>query len=309
VRWLLNSHDYRQLGLWKYAVAVLTSLRTIFDIPIHPLRVAYLLRGRVGATAKVFSQAIYRLLWRVLEQLQARRNLYVLRDRRCASLNLGETLITASTTWPGVLPWNWRPKTIFDVGAHVGKIADQLTQLYRPDFIGLVEPLPHLAAQLRTRTFAPRQDVFACALGRTADMAKLNVLASAPSTSLLEVAPGCDELFHCPMDVQEIIDVPVRTLDSVFDECGLEDLDLLKVDVQGYELEVFAGGNETLRRTRVVVCEVSFFEHYIGQPLFPVIYQYLIENGYALHGTFGYLYDKRGRPLQCDAVFVNLAKL
>jgi hypothetical protein len=94
-------------------------------------------------------------------------------------------------------------------------------------------------------------------------------------------------------------------LDSIFEECGLKDLDLLKIDVQGYEIEVFIGGRETLGKTRLVVVEVSFFEHYKGQPLFGEVYDFLHHAGFEMRSTFGYIYDAKGLPLQCDAVFIN----
>ena len=240
------------------------------------------------------------------DQLRVRKNLYHLRDRRSMTLRLDKTLMAGALIWPEYLPS--KPRTIIDVGAHCGEVAGQLATLYAPTFVALVEPLPQMAEVLRSSSFARQQRVFACALGRMVGTAQLNVLASAPSTSLLHVAPGCDEIFHRPMDVPSHRRANANT-GYRDDECGLEELDLLKVDVQGYEARSFAGGNETLHQTRVIVCEVSFFEHYVGQPLFPVIYSYLTEHGYGLHGTFGFSYDDRGRPLQCDAVFVNLSKL
>jgi hypothetical protein len=124
----------------------------------------------------------------------------------------------------------------------------------------------------------------------------------------MEVSPGADALFNKPMNEVATIHVPIRTLDSVFADCGLERLDLLKVDVQGYETEVFAGGVDTLRRTRLLVTEVSFFEHYKGQPQFGEVYACLRELGFELRSLFGHSYDGRGLPLQCDAMFVNRAE-
>ena len=239
----------------------------------------------------------------IYRQLHLRKNLYHLRDRRAFMPILTQTLFDAARVWPEVLPW--KPCTILDVGAHRGDIAEQLAQLYRPRFIGLVEPLPQMAASLQAKSFAPQQRVFACALGRRDGKAALNVLASLPSSSLLEVAAGCDALFHRPMDKTDTIEVPMRALDGIFGECDLKDLDLLKIDVQGYEIEVFAGGTETLQKTRLIVTEVSFFEHYKGQPLFGEVYGFLHKAGFELRGTFGYSYDDQGLPLQCDAVFIN----
>lgn len=248
---------------------------------------------------------IKRFYWDVYRQLRIRKNLYHLRDRRAFWPFLSQLLCNAAEIWPEVLPWP--PRTILDVGAHRGDIAEQLAELYHPRFIGLVEPLPQMVALLQTKSFAPQQKVFACALGRSEGRGGLNVLASLPSSSLLEINPGCDALFHRPMNKVETIEVAIRTLDSIFDECDLKSLDLLKVDVQGYEIEVFAGGAKTLQKTCLIVTEVSFFEHYKGQPMFGEIYDYLHGIGFELRGTFGYLYDSRGLPLQCDAVFINRA--
>ena len=236
-------------------------------------------------------------------QLRARKNLYHLRDRRTFQLILGRTLFESAVTWPEILPC--KPRTILDVGANRGDISAQLAILYRPEFIGLVEPLPQMVELLRAKSFAPRQKIFGCALGRTEGKANLNVLQSLPSSSLLEVAPGCDLLFNRPMDKIDTVEVPMRTLDGIFDECNLDELDLLKVDVQGYEPEVFAGGKRTLRKTRFIVTEVSFFEHYKGQELFGEIYNFMHETGFEMIGTFGYCYDSNNLPLQCDVAFVN----
>jgi len=247
-------------------------------------------------------------LARVYRQIHIRRNLYALRDSRFAMPVIDPVLAEAAAIWPDALPWKWKPKTILDVGAYSGTISSQLAQLYRPSFIGLVEPQPDLAAQLQITPFAVRQKVFSCALGRSEGTATFNVLTNRPSSSLLRVTPDSSRLFHRPMDLQGTIEVPVRTLDSVFAECGLEELDLLKIDVQGYELEVFAGGVSSLRKTYLVVIEVSFFEHYYAQPLFPDIYSFFTAAGFGMYRMFGYAYDDRGCLLQCDVVFINLSK-
>jgi FkbM family methyltransferase len=239
----------------------------------------------------------------VYRQFHARRNLYHLRDRRAYGLVLDRILFESAEIWPEVLPC--KPRSIVDIGANRGNVAMQLAALYRPEFVGLVEPLPQMAQLLREQSFAPRQKVFECALGRTEGRARLNVLRNLPSSSLLEVTPGCDLLFQSPMDKIDVIDVPLKTFDSIYSECHLDSLDLLKIDVQGYEIEVFEGGRTALKNTRFVLTEVSFFSHYHGQPLFAEVYEFLRLAGFELRGTFGYSCDSRGMPLQCDAIFIN----
>jgi FkbM family methyltransferase len=244
--------------------------------------------------------------WYVLlgQQAAARHNLrFFLRDPRAFAPILNKDLISAALTWPQVLPF--RPSTILDVGAYTGQVSTELAELYRPAFIGLVEPLPDLASALTGKSLARCQRIFACAVGRADGTATIRVIASRHSSSLLPISPDSGKLFGMPMHQVGTLAVPMRTLDSIFKACGLSTLDLLKVDVQGYELEAFAGGVDTLARTRVIVSEVSFFEHYLGQPLFESVYTYLKEAGFDLRSTFGWSYDPDGMPLQCDAVFIR----
>jgi hypothetical protein len=80
--------------------------------------------------------------------------------------------------------------------------------------------------------------------------------------------------------------------------------DLIKLDVQGYELEVLRGGEACLRHARAVLCEVSFKVFYSGQPLFHEIVAFLAARGFTLSalgaGT------ALGAPLgQADALFLR----
>lgn len=254
-------------------------------------------------------RALRRALRESTRTLTARWNLYLLGDSRALAPRLGPTLTTAASTWPDLLPKNWRPRSLIDVGGHDGWITAQLAELYHLSVVALVEPLPWKAAALRDQTFAPRQFVHECALGPEPGTARLNVLANQGSSSLLPVSSRAASAFGLPMDTERVLDVPVRRLDDVFADTQLQTLDLLKLDVQGYELEVLRGGAHTLQRTLLLVTEVSFFDHYDQQPRFIDVYTFLRAHGYELHGTFGFTYDARMSPLQCDAVFINTSLL
>jgi FkbM family methyltransferase len=237
-------------------------------------------------------------------QVAGRKHLFsVMNDRRAFSLRSERDLMLAAMAWAKVLPF--RPESIVDAGAYQGDVSAQLSVLYRPECMVLVEPFADLAQSLEWRNFAPRQRVYNCALGREDGTGMFNVISSRHSSSLLEISKEAGALFNMPMDNVETIEIPVRTLDGIVGESGLDRLDLLKVDVQGYELEVFAGGVVTLNRTRMFVCEVAFFEHYAGQPLFGDIYDFMCDAGFALSDLFGQIYDSHGVPLQADALFIN----
>ncbi|VTU00933.1 Methyltransferase, FkbM family OS=Oscillatoria acuminata PCC 6304 GN=Oscil6304_3683 PE=4 SV=1: Methyltransf_21 [Gemmataceae bacterium] len=76
--------------------------------------------------------------------------------------------------------------------------------------------------------------------------------------------------------------VPIRTLDEVTAECGLTHIDLLKIDVEGYEPRVFAGAEELFaaRRIRAVLCEFNEFWLVKGGTTGAAVYRDLLDRGF-----------------------------
>jgi FkbM family methyltransferase len=66
--------------------------------------------------------------------------------------------------------------------------------------------------------------------------------------------PGWEDEFRDAVET----DVRVETLDGVFERMGLDRLDVMKIDVEGAEIEVLAGGERMIRRHRpAVLCEIE----------------------------------------------------
>lgn len=70
------------------------------------------------------------------------------------------------------------------------------------------------------------------------------------------------------------------TLDSALAQEPI--VDLLKLDIQGFELTALRNATSVLQRTLVVHCEVSFVEIYQSQALFSEVEQYMREGGFDL---------------------------
>ena len=80
-------------------------------------------------------------------------------------------------------------------------------------------------------------------------------------------------------------EVPIKTvsLDS-FVSSNLEgDIDFIKIDIQGAELDVFKGGINTLRDVVAIVSEAEFIELYLGQPLFGDVCSFLSAQHFMFH--------------------------
>jgi hypothetical protein len=59
--------------------------------------------------------------------------------------------------------------------------------------------------------------------------------------------------------------------------------DLMKLDVEGYELEVLSNATECMKHCQFIILEVSFIERHIGQPLFHEILPFMASQGFELY--------------------------
>jgi FkbM family methyltransferase len=119
-----------------------------------------------------------------------------------------------------------------DIGAHVGLWARSLTEKFQE--VVCFEPCDDFSELLVLN--APKiTTLHRCALGDKQGTVKLEIEAS--NTGATHVARGATG------------NIPMRTLDSF----NLNDVDFVKIDVEGFELEVIKGGYETLKRNNPVI--------------------------------------------------------
>jgi hypothetical protein len=107
--------------------------------------------------------------------------------------------------------------------------------------------------------------------------------------------PGTDEV--------GTTSVEVRTLDSVLADRELKKPALLKVDVQGFELPVLRGAEQSLRFFDQILIEASFVELYEGQALFPDVSHCIEAHDFHLVSGNISSHDKSGRWLQGDFLY------
>lgn len=176
-------------------------------------------------------------------------------------------------------------EVVFDVGANVGMFSLFVASRRPEARIYAVEPAPPLFRLLERNVRAHGIDarLFHCALAARPGRGVLTFYPRSSGMSSLEADPeeeseilrrhvevagkagqeGMDRLmdqlegFVASRLVRQEIPVPVRTLSELFDEAGVERVDLLKIDVQKSELQVLEGiRDEHWRRVRQVALEV-----------------------------------------------------
>lgn len=143
------------------------------------------------------------------------------------------------------------------------------------------EPQPEAFAQLVAEA-GPHEHYLPHAVG-SGKTAELRICVSSGLTSTLE--PNRDtfdalQRFHESGRVVERIKLKTRKLDDM-DE--LPDFDLLKIDIQGGEVEVFKGGKKKLAKALCVITEAAAVPLYVDQPLLDKQMTTLAPLGYVLH--------------------------
>jgi FkbM family methyltransferase len=190
----------------------------------------------------------------------------------------------------------FRPNTILDVGVANGTL--DLYRVYSEPTYLLVEPIAEFEPRLKELLAQKIHGSYAiAAAGAKPGRVKLTVRGEASSLYR--------EVDRSDSDAQ-VREVPLTTLDELCRERGLKGPYLVKIDVQGAELEVLAGAQEVLRETDAVVLEASLFQLLEGIPDFTQVVQRLNDYGFVTYDLFGGLSRPAdGTLAQIDVVFVK----
>ena len=98
-------------------------------------------------------------------------------------------------------------------------------------------------------------------------------------------------------------------MDDLIIDQKLSQPDTIKIDVQGYELEVLKGAANTIKNTHFIILELSFDEFYMGQYKISDLFKFMDDNGFILIDTgfeWRKEYNINNRLLQIDGIFANV---
>jgi len=194
---------------------------------------------------------------------------------------------------------------VVDIGANRGQFALVARQCQPQARVISFEPLPPAAAKFRA-VFADddRVTLHEVAIGPVPGNATIHVSRRDDSSSLLPITatqvalfPGTEETSIAVVRV-----APLHEFVSVDD---IQPPAFLKLDVQGYELEALRGCEDLLDRFACVYAECSFVELYAGQALADEVIAWMRERGFKLRGVHNMDYDRGGRAIQADFLFVQ----
>jgi FkbM family methyltransferase len=193
-------------------------------------------------------------------------------------------------------------RTIIDVGANEGQFARKARSAFPDAQVHCFEPIPDLCRKIES--WAAKQNGrvqvhnLALSSGKTTAEFHINDRDSIASSLL---SPDQDRAHE-----YHTISVAVDTLDNVADEIDWRQVALLKIDTEGFDLEVLRGARQSLARISAVIVESIFFPSPYGQdaPLFEDISRELFDKGFVYRGNLrGHWHE--GICYGLDAVFCS----
>ena len=160
--------------------------------------------------------------------------------------------------------------TVFDVGANTGQYRDFLRN--RIGFRGTIhsfEPQPNLVERIRQR--AQLDDdwhIHDLGLGNSMSELTMNVMAKDTFSSFCAPRDRAEDRFTSSTTIVKTISVPVRKLDDLLPDLANSCAEscYLKIDTQGYDLEVLKGASSLLQDIRALQFEWAVQPLYAGVP-------------------------------------------
>ncbi|MCC5841384.1 MAG: FkbM family methyltransferase [Opitutales bacterium] len=175
---------------------------------------------------------------------------------------------------------------VLEAGAHNGNNTAEIALFWPEALIHAFEPVPSIQAKLaeKTQPFGNRIKIYPVGLGSEEGTLKMNLSggedADTQSSSFLRPLEAAQKKEFSFLRFERSISVPVTTIDSWALHQGVEKIDLLWLDLQGYELNALRAGERMLKKATALHLEVSLVQLYEGAPLYSDIVDWLLKRGF-----------------------------
>jgi FkbM family methyltransferase len=194
-------------------------------------------------------------------------------------------------------------KTIMDVGANRGSWSRMAKRVFPSANFVLIEPQVEMKGPLEEFVAEfPGSRFIQAGVGAKSGALTLTIWDDLEGSSFL---PKPDPNLKTAGRQR---DVPIVAIDDVLRAQAIPAPEVMKLDIQGFEIEALKGAAETFGRTHAYILEVSLFpfDNVPGIPLFSDVVAFMLANGYVVYDFPGFL----RRPLdgalgQCDVCFVK----
>lgn len=185
-----------------------------------------------------------------------------------------------------------RARVVIDVGAYLGETSEWFSKLFPSATIWAIEPNTESFNLLNTKSDA-RLKTFNLAISDQDGQVEFHVNRIAPTSGIHAINPASKDsiaLAQSQLDSSKppqnqrmrTLVMESKTLNTFVAEHEIGFIDLLKIDVQGAEIEVIKGSKEILNQTGTILIEVSLYDYYSKSSSIGEVESILGPNGFTL---------------------------
>ncbi len=174
-----------------------------------------------------------------------------------------------------------------DGGAHDGQMAKRFVDRFPGLQVHAFEPNADLFPRLQQNLAAIPGSQYQLALSSESQTLKMFINDSPMTSSVLPRNDNSERYFDAVTRIKEVRELQATSLDDWFDRSGLDRVDIIKLDLQGFELEALKGAKRLLERgVACIYLEVNYVPFYEGSATFGEIDVYLRSLGYKLFNLY-----------------------
>lgn len=194
-------------------------------------------------------------------------------------------------------------KTLIDIGSNKGQ-SILITKKFFPNIqVYSFEPLED-QINLQKKIIGNKNILYHnLALGNKDGLSEIYVTNRKDSSSLLKPIKNLNDKY----DIKETKNLKLQKIDNIINFKDLNKPIILKLDVQGFELEVLKGAEKLLYLIDYIITEISFVEIYENQVLSNDLINFLNNKSFSIieKCNMNYL---NGKPFQEDVLFAKNKK-
>ena len=192
-----------------------------------------------------------------------------------------------------------KPNTIFDIGANIGQTVEFYRDIYPNASIYSFEPIPKTFGELEQKCAGMKNvNAFNIAFGEKKESMQIQVVKDETSV-VNSLSDKFQDNLKSDSESYETVNIQVERLDDFVKQNEIEKIDLLKIDTEGYEVQVLNGAADLLASGKVsaIICEAGFMRSNPHNTYFGDINDILEKHGYALFGIYemGHIGFKKGK--------------
>ena len=171
------------------------------------------------------------------------------------------------------IPFNFAPKYIFDIGANVGFASIYFRRRFPDSIIISVEPDASNFELLKKNT-EKYKNIHCLQYGIWNKSTKLEIIENGNNKwncRTVETTEGSHKA-----------SVPSITIDELMQMFNIEKIDILKMDIEGYEFQALKGATATLAARPIIITEINNFFHRYHEN-FETWVDFMTKHGYDLY--------------------------